>query len=206
MVLSKRNRNIENLRRIAMKLILTLFISFAVMLVLAGCASTVPQPMSGVVGYSKNYLLGTRAADIPFVSIDGKQTSFEKVSQPIAIIAFTSAPGEACCRLVPELVTLAHYYRNEPITMAQISLPTTKCPHGPGCAEYCNINDAHLVSLCDVDRIAWKAYLQPEPNTVFLIDDIYKIIAIESMTNIESITQKAQRLAYELEEIDISLY
>ncbi len=189
-----------------MKPILTFLISFAVMLILAGCASTEPRPISGIVGFSEDYPLGTRAPDIPFVSIDGKQTSFKRVSQSIAIVAFTSTPGEACCRLVPELVTLAHRFRNESITVAQISLPTTECSHGLGCAEYCNINDARLVSLCDADRMAWKAYLQPEPNTVFLIDDNYKIIAIESIINIESIAKKAQRLAYELEEIDSSLY
>jgi hypothetical protein len=181
---------------------LMLFMSFAAMLVLVGCASNELQPISGVVDFSKDYPVGTRAPDIPFISTDGKQTSFNKVSQSIAIVAFTSTPGEACCRFVPELVALAHRLRNEPITVAQISLPTTKCSHGPGCAEYCNINDTRLVSLCDADRIAWKAYGQLKPNTVVLIGENNRIAAIEDLENLDSIVHKAQRMAVMSEVIE----
>jgi len=184
-----------------MRVGLILFSLVTVIILLTGCATTEPKPTSGVVGFGKDYQIGSVAPDIPFVSVQGKRTSFRKVSQPIAILAFTSSTGEACCRLVPDLVTLASRFKNYPITVAQISLPTSECSHGPGCTEVCNIDDAHLVSLCDADRIAWIAYGRPKPDTVFLINNNNKIIAIESISNLESIAKEAERLAYELEEI-----
>jgi hypothetical protein len=201
-----RNQFFRNLtrisRRLAMKIETTTLMLLAVTVVLAGCNSTAHRPIAGVVDFSKDYPVGTRAPDIPFISTDGKQTSFKKVSQSIAIVAFTSTPGEACCKLVPELVALAHRFRNEPITVAQISLPTTKCSHGPGCAEHCNINDARLVSLCDADRMAWKAYGQLKPNTVVLVGENNRIAAIEDLENLDSIANKAQRMAAASETIE----
>lgn len=181
-----------------MKTTLTLFISFAVMLVLAGCAG----PRSGVVGFPE----GSLDRDIPFTSMDGRQTTFKRIRQPIAILAFTSTPGVACCRLVPELVTLADQFKYTPVTVAQISLPTTKCSHGPGCTEVCNINDAHLVSLCDADRVAWKAYGQPQPDSLILIDEKGKTIATDNIKNLKSIANKARKMGEKIEKERSDMY
>ena len=196
MVLSGRKQNTENQRRIVMKPMSTLFISFAVMLVLAGCA---PGPRSGIIEWQKALPEGSVATDIPFTSMDGRQTTFRKISQPIAILAFTSTPGETCCRLLPELVTLADRFKYAPITVAQISLPRTKCSHGPGCTEVCNINDARLVALCDADRIAWKAYGRPKPGTLILIKN-GKIAANGNIRDLKSIADKAQKMGAKIEE------
>ncbi len=93
------------------KIIIPLIIAAVV---LSGCNSTIHKPIAGVITF-EGYPIGTIAPDIPLISIEGKRTSFRKVSQPIAILAFTSSSGEGCCRLVPELVTLPYGFRKKPI-------------------------------------------------------------------------------------------
>lgn len=177
----------------------------AVIIVLAGCSSTVQKPIVGVAE-SGVYLNGATAPDIVFTTLQGQPASFRKLSEPIAILAFTDSSGQGCCRLVPELVTLAHRFRNEPITVAQISLPTSQCPYGPGCAQCRNVKDANLALLYDANRTYWQAYGQPEPGTVFLIDEERKVIAVENLCNIESIGRQAERLSDRLEEMYSSMY
>lgn len=178
-----------------MKPILTFCVSFVAVVVLAGCAS---GPRSGMIEWQKGSSKGSLATDIPFTSMDGKQTTFKKISQPIAILAFTSTTGATCCRLMPQLVTLADRFKDSPITVAQISLPSSKCSHGPGCTEVCNVNDARLVSLCDVDRIAWKAYGRPKPGTLILIGENGKIAATGSMKNLKSIANEARKMGVKI--------
>ena len=166
----------------------------------AGCTKNY-QTTSGVVGYEQKETVGMTAPDIPFVSSDGKQESFSQIRQPIAIEAFVEAPGTACCRLLPDLVQLSNRFSNDEITVAQISLPTSQCPHGKGCTEVCNLNNARLVSLCDKDRIAWNEYDQPKNNTVFLINSDGRIAAISDIKHLQSIAQKASNLESQYEQV-----
>ena len=164
---------------------------------LIGCATKAPT--SGVVGWDRQFTEGALAPDIPFTSLNGEQTTFKRISQPIAVLAFTRPTGETCCWLRPGLVNLANDFKNLPITVAQISVPTSKCLHGPSCVESCNLNDAHLVSLCDAKRTAWKAYGEPTTDTVFLVDEYGKIADIENLENLNEIGAKAQKMSAALE-------
>jgi hypothetical protein len=178
-----------------------LFVLFVGVLTLAACDETVSKPVSGVVT-SAALTKDSAAPDMIFVSTEGKPTTFKKISKPVAILAFIESPGEACGRFVPELIATADRFKGQPITVAQISLPTSKCSHGSGCTAVSNIGNGHLISLCDAKRAAWKAYGQPEPDTIILINDNNKIEATGTLENLLRLAKKAQILAdnYELKE------
>lgn len=175
------------------------------LIVLAGCGESVNQPVVGVVT-SEVRIVGRIVPDFNFTTAEGKLTSFSEVKQPISIMAFTSSSGEVCCRLVPALVELASSFRGEPISVSQISVPTSKCPHGPGCTEHCNIKDINLISLCDESRVAWQVYNQPKANTVILVDDKGRIVAVESLDNLNIIATKAERMARDYTEMQETMY
>ena len=167
---------------------------WALMIGLGGCAS---RPHTGVVGWNKDFSVGSFAPDIPFVSADGKEIRLNEIRQPVAILAFISPTPHNCFSLRPDLVELANRFRHHPITVVQISLPTNECPKGPGCSKSCEIIDGNLITLCDPSRIAWKAYNQPKPDTIFLIDEDNKIVDIQPVENLKVLADKALNLAWE---------
>ena len=179
-----------------MRNVIIALITGAMLIALAGCSSRPKVAIAGVVT-SNIRTIGEIAPDFNFTSADGKLTSFREVKKPISIMAFTSSSSDVCCRLIPELVGLASRFRGESISVAQISVPTSKCPHGPGCAENCNIKDINMISLCDESRVAWMRYNQPKANTVILVDENDRIVAVENLDNLDAIARKAARMARE---------
>lgn len=158
---------------------------------LAGCA-----PTSGVITGTSvpAWYAGTMAPDVEYKSLEGKQASFNKVRQPVAIVAFVAPPGTACCSLEPKLVNLANQLWDLPVTVAQFSLPTDKCPHGPGCVEVCNLRQGRVMSLCDAQKLAWRAYGQPAPGTVILIGPDNKMVTKGSLSDPQAVVTEAKRL------------
>jgi hypothetical protein len=173
--------------------------------VLSGCADK-QSAVAGIVAEPIQLSIGRPIRNFPVVTADDQQTSFGELREPIAIVAFVSSNGSQCCLLNPKLVSLAENLRHRSITVAQISEPTEKCPHGSGCVATCNLKDPHLVSLCDADRIAWNAYRKPKPNTVVLIDTRGNVVAASSLFNLEMVSDKARRLADEVEAFVESAY
>lgn len=171
------------------------------LLVFSGCQQTAPEPVAGVVGYAKDLPIGTYSPRVAFTSAEGKQTTLRKASEPISIIAFVSSTGQVCCRIDPSLAEMAEKFKDELITVVQISLPTSDCSHGPGCVEVCNLFDRHLVLLCDQDKVAWRAYGQPKPNTVFLINEENEVVAVESIADLKEVEVKAKQLSDEIVEV-----
>jgi hypothetical protein len=173
-----------------------------IMLVIGGMfvAGCTPSPRAGVVGWAGTTPEGSLAKDIPFTASDGTKTTFHKVRGPIAILVFTSPPADQCCWVSPELVALTNRFEELPISVAQISLPTAKCSHGPGCTEMCRLGTTRLFSFCDTDRIAWKAYNEPKSGTVILIDQTDKIVATGSLDNLKPVTDKAYEMGKRLHE------
>ncbi|MCL5278350.1 MAG: hypothetical protein M1376_00390 [Planctomycetes bacterium] len=135
----------------------------AALIGLAGCA-----PTSGVITGTSTpaWYAGAVAPDVQYKSLEGKQASFNKIRQPVAIVAFVAPPGTACCWLEPTVVNLAGQLWDLPMTVAQFSEPTSKCPHGAGCVEVCNLHKGAVMSLCDAQKLAWKAYDKPAPETL----------------------------------------
>ncbi|HBG27950.1 MAG: hypothetical protein A2Y10_18240 [Planctomycetes bacterium GWF2_41_51] len=176
-----------------MKIIRVIAAVTIVITMLSGCKS---QPTAGVVGWQEGFSIGSYAPDIPFTSMDGRRITLHKVREPITIVAFLNMSGENCCWLNPRMINLANRFSMW-VTVVQVSLPDDQCPHGPGCAEACNLDKSRLMALCDKDRIAWKAYNQPETDTVFLINENSKIIDIATLDKIGPLTDNAEKMMME---------
>ncbi len=181
-----------------MRNVIIVLIAVVMLIVSAGCTRKVA--VTGVVTPGVQPRV-KKAPDFNFISAEGELKSFRKVSQPISIIAFTSPSGEVCCQLIPELVELANRFKDEWISVAQISLPTSKCPHRTGCTEFCNTKDLYLIALCDENREAWNTYGQPKANTVILLDKKGRIVATESIDNLDTIARKAEKIVQEYDEV-----
>lgn len=153
-------------------------------------------PTSGVVTGTSTaaWHAGTIAPDVEYRSMEGKQASFNKVRQPVAIVVFVAPPGAACCSLEPKLVNIADQLWDLPVTVAQFSEPTSKCPHGPGCGEVCNLCRSRVMSLCDAEKLAWKAYGEPAPGTLILIGPDNKIMTKASLSDPHAVVDEAKRL------------
>jgi hypothetical protein len=167
---------------------------------LMGC-TTEPVPTGGVVKLHNDFPVGRVVPDIPFTSPEGKETTFDKIRRPIAIVALTSVSSEACCPAHPALRTLARRFKWLPITVAQIFLPTDEYPNRQELVERYDLSNEGIVTLYDAQGIAWEAFYRPKPNTVLLVDDDGKILAIsEEIDNLKHLANAAQRLGEALED------
>ena len=179
-----------------MKSMMLIAVAGVLGLVLSGC---VQEPQSGIISWNKNSVTNSYAADIPFTSVDGKESRFSEIRKPIALLAFTSPEARNCCSLKSELVELSKSLSYLPVTVVQISEPTSECPLGPGCHQSCDVNDGELVVLCDSSRIAWDAYHQPKINSVVLVDQNNRIVDVQSMSKLKSISDRALKLCEQVE-------
>lgn len=162
---------------------------------IVGCAST-----SGVVtdAHARQvWAAGPEGAEAPtvkYTGTDGRQYDFHQVRHPVTLVVFSAPAGSNCCWLDPRVVSMWDRLRNLPVTVAQFSMPTEKCPHGPGCVEGCNIGKGGLVTFCDPQRIAWKAYGRPELGDVILLGSGNKILMKGSLNDSAAIMAEAERL------------
>lgn len=164
-----------------------------------GCESTHKEPPAFQVGYNNGLPIGAFSPNLPLITTEGTQTLLSRVAGPVLVVAFLSPTGPAeCCHIEPQLADMAEKFQNEYVSVVQVSLPTSLCPHGPGCVEACSMFDRHLLLLCDKDAIAWRGYMHPEPGTVFLVDEDNKIVARENFQNLQTIEKKARQLSNKL--------
>jgi peroxiredoxin len=180
------------------KYVVVPFLALVGTLALSGC-TTEPSAVAGVITESEQLSPGQAAPDFPVVTTDGKETHFGDIRKPTTIVAFVSPTGDQCCGLDSRLVSLAQELENRRVGVVQISEPTAKCPHGPGCAAACDIEDPHLISLCDAERRAWEAYREPQPNTAILINDRGEVVQVASLAQLEAVARKARKLASDYE-------
>ncbi|TKJ33523.1 MAG: hypothetical protein CEE38_20395 [Planctomycetes bacterium B3_Pla] len=175
----------------------------AAMLGLVGCTTESAQ-VGGVVKFNNDFPVGQYAPDIPFTSIDGEETTFDRIRQPIAVVAFTNVSSETCCPPSPALVNLASRLEYLPVTVAQVHLPTSEHPNRP---EHYSLNKEGIVTLYDAQRIAWRGFGSPKPGTVLLIDDNGRIVGLNrELDNLKHLTAKAQLLGEAVEEADAEHY
>ena len=182
-----------------MKVILIAFILLAT-LANVGCERSYTEPPAYRVGYDNGLPIGAFSPDLPLVTPEGKQTLSARVAGGVMVVVFLAPTGSECCEIAPELVEMAERFQHEYVSVVQVSLPTSECPHGPGCVEVCSMFDKHLILLCDKDNIAWRGYGRPEPGTVFLVDDDNRIVAIESLENLVTIEKQARKLSDKVRE------
>jgi hypothetical protein len=160
----------------------------------AGCASTPREGVISGVTSPGGANVGTTAPDVKYRSLEGKETGFNRVRRPVAIVAFVAPEGPNCCWLEPRVVTMADQLWDLPVTVAQFSLPTSQCPHGPGCVEVCNMRQNRVMSLCDAQRLTWNAYGKPAPGTLILIGADGKIAMKGSRSDPKPVVGAAKRL------------
>ncbi len=147
---------------------------------LAGCE----VPTSGIVTspadvktWQRGFQKGAVAPDIPFTSLKGKQTTLETIAAPLTILTFVQVPGDQCCWVSPQLLNLWQRFEGDPVTIAQVTLPSPGCPHGgPGCLQTCKAGGGKLITLCDPNRVAASLYKNPPAGTVVVIQE-KKVIA-----------------------------
>lgn len=156
---------------------------------LAGCA-----PTSGVITLAVGRSPAT-VADIQYVSADGRETSFNQVRYSTTIVAFSSTEGANCCAIDPRVVQIADQVWELPVTVAQISIPNGKCPHGSGCVEACNLREGGLMSLCDADRLAWEVYGQPVSGKLFLINAQSEVLMTGDISDPKAVVEGARTVA-----------
>jgi hypothetical protein len=166
----------------------------AIFIILAAALAGCSQSDQGVITKVSGPEIGKQVPALQFVTTQGKKRDFDKVRYPYAILVFTSPPGETCCWLDPRVIAVADEFYNLPVSVVQLSEPTSKCPHGEGFNETCHLRKAGLMSLCDSSRIAWNAFGQPSSGTVLLIDRDNKIIDRATLNDMTSLVMKAQDL------------
>ena len=159
---------------------------------LAGCAER-----SGVATEASPpqvWAAGPEVPDIQYTARDGQTRDFNKVRYPVTLVAFSAPQGSNCCWLDPRVAKIWDDLRNLPVTMAQFSLPTSRCPHGPGCVEGCNLHKGRLMTICDSHRVAWKAFGRPDPGSLILIERGGRIVKIGTLDHPKSIVAEALKL------------
>ena len=159
---------------------------------ISGC-NTEPICMHAVVGWKREFSIGSFALDIPFTFVSGKQATLHEVREPVAVLVFLTPWTEACFSMRPDLLSIRKRLHVLPITVVQILLPIGECTHVSDCMHVSGLNkyDYDIVSLCDRDRVAWRVYGQPDPNTAILIDQNSMIVDIQNTDNVGTLTDKA---------------
>lgn len=176
----------------------------ATVLLVTGVSSAEDTQLSGVVGTAPTLRVGDRVNDIPFLGKNEKQYYFSKVRKPITILAFIENQEHQGDMVNTDLAKLANQFKENLITVAQISISNTDSKDQQRIVKSSQSKNQHLALLNDSQKIAWKLYKKPKPNTVFLIDESGTIKAIEPMKNLAYITKKAKRLSSLREQIEMA--
>jgi peroxiredoxin len=167
------------------------------MVTLPGCDNKSTYT-SGVVGWRKEFSIGSFAPDIPFMLTNQEQFTLHEVREPVTILIFIKPWTDICCRIRPDLLSLRKEFHVLPVTVVQILLPVGECSHGSGCMNLSNFDNYDIILLCDIDGVAWRAYGQPDPNTVILINQKSKIVDIQKIENLKIVAEKAYWMARDI--------
>jgi len=164
---------------------------------MGGCLGCRSQPVFGVVERHPALAVGSFAYDIPFTTSDGKRTTLNRIRQPVTIVAFVDTPGDACCAVKSEVADLSAEFKRLPVTVVQVSGPTSTCAHSSGPRRVCHLKRSDPVVLCDRDRIAWDGFGRPRPETLILVDHRGIIAEVSDIAGLRAFSRKAEGLALE---------
>jgi len=160
----------------------------------AGTDSIIDNNRAFKIEYKKGLPAGAYSPSLPLVTTDGEQVLLSKITEPISIVVFVSADDPDCCQINSQLSSIAAKFSDEFVSVIQISMPNETTPEGSACVEICNPFDKNLIVLNDKHGIAWKGYRYPDTETVFLVDDDNKVIAVEELDQLKEIEQKAESI------------
>jgi hypothetical protein len=163
---------------------------------LAGCIAE-SSCAYGIVGWNKEFSIGSFAPDISLTLANGEQTTLHEVRQPVTILAFISPYTETCQIFRPDLVSIRKQLHVLPVTVVQVLLPVGECPRRWGHTDVGRLNkyEYDIIALCDPGRTAWRAYGQPEPDTLVLVDQKSKIVDIQNSANSKKLLETAYWMA-----------
>ncbi len=66
----------------------------------------------------------------------------------------------------------------------------------------CRLGKTQLFAFCDSDHIAWKAYGDPQPGTVVVIDQRDRVVATATLDNLKPAADEARKLGEKLHNED----
>lgn len=143
---------------------------FAGALAAAGCQK---PTHTGVVVGSREHWVGSApwiAPDLRVRRPDGSRTRLDTIGGAFYVVAFVEPPGTDPCYIHPAVRRVADELYLDCIPVVQITLPTEACPLSAEARAGCPPPSENLVRLFDPDRAAWRAFGQPEAETMLLID------------------------------------
>lgn len=188
----------------------TIIVLFLAAGLLAGCQVAAPGGIvtSGTVapGWEKGPAVGLKAPQIRFIGADGKERPLRVAADWISVMGFVESKGKECCLLSPALTEAASRYWNKPVRVVQVSLPTAKCPHGPGCFESCHVRPLHLMALCDSDQTAHNAFGSPKDQALLVIDGYGKVVRATTVDKVGDVFAQVDELAKEAEKKQVPDY
>jgi hypothetical protein len=141
--------------------------------------------------------IGGMAPEIYFRGMDGTEKTLSQVRQPVTIIGFVAPSEGACDRADDRLAGISRRFWNLPVSVVQISEPTAKCPHGPGCVQTSGPGKHQVIEICDPNRTAWAGFGHPTDDTLFLLDANGEIVQTSSVNASDALVREAQKMAYE---------
>lgn len=178
-----------------MRMMLTALV-FTTALMAIACDPAPPTRGEVVADESLRVMVGDNAPTIPLRTEEGKTTTLEQAASPIMVVGFIPTASQADCNYIhPDLLKISGELQLQPVSVIQISEPTDKCPRGLGAvSQGVNLRKQKVMALSDGDRIAWSAFRDPQPGTVFIIDSEGKITARKSLDDIPGIVDIARDL------------
>ncbi|MCF7972178.1 MAG: hypothetical protein K9N55_00015 [Phycisphaerae bacterium] len=163
-------------------------------LILITASPAAQGPSVATIGYSTRLLAGDLVPHIPLIGSQGEQTSFAQVRHPVAIVTFVETKEDAAMPLDPRLAPLAKRYRHAHVSVAQINLADQ-----PKETPRTQLKNSRVMILSDPKRIVWHQFKQPEPDSVFLINERGRIEAVGTLGDLKSIIRRANLLNREMQ-------
>lgn len=166
-------------------------------LLLMGCT----QQPQGRVMMDTNVTIGSIVPEIYFQGLDGSQRTLSQVRQPISLIAFVGPSGDACNLADQRLVSVSRQFWNVPVSVVQVSEPTSKCPYGPGCVQTAGPGKHDVIAICDPNRAAWQSFGSPAIDSLLLLDANGRVVQVSHVSTPDALVREARRMAYEYMEL-----
>ncbi len=163
----------------------------AYLLLVGGCA----EMRSGTVHSARRAWLGGERfpSYVTVVDASGREKRVGKIGGPFYALGFVTA-AQGTPAVDPVLAELARDVGLDDIMVIQLSIPASE-KQAPQPAEVKEVEQpANLVLLRDPDGLAWRAYGQPEPGTVWVVDRMHMLQVIDARGNIADIEAIRYRL------------
>ncbi len=177
----------------------TTLLACALITMLAGCA----DPQTGTVAGPCGVMWKNHVPNIPFYGPDGRQASLDDVRLEVTIVGFVTPPASECFTPNPVLKSLAENVRyiNLPVSVVQISRPTSPTPtSGPASTPPNKLDCKYMVILADPDGFAWKAFGDPKPGDVYLMDWNNQIVLRATLDKLGYLPIRAEELGNDVDE------